>query len=670
MSSLEADVKKRWGYSEWSLQNLCGRTPAFPWAATRVKVQCLDLSKEDLAAWWRVSLQVLEQMTRLHAPMKPWLHCTQKHEESELGSLLQMGWLTLQDGIKCPNYPSKLELIEVDQSIAGGNSGEAGHVQHLVFHIGCPYGEFVRHALALLEKWLSWSHMTWKLGRLELSRTQLDRWCVDFDKLHTLLPEPALISMHNDLWQKGIYWEWLGEDRTRIGEGVLQQVVSGTATDLPLSDPQAWHVPIYTITGSVGKTTTARLLWQLLQPSTNALALAASDGAWIGKRRVANGDCIGGVTARALLQSRDVDAAVFEQGRGGIIKQGVPYVRSDVAILLNVQPVHLGLDGIETLEQMADTKAVGLHPARLWVLNHDDEQCRRLAAQHPVDATLWFSVSEPCVNLRKLSKNALAAVGVERDSKGKPQAITVLQAGQTIERWPLEGVAPYHGLLGDKSLEELLAVVAAAYFGPIKLSGEGWAQRLRLLKLDSENHVFRTSVHRQGRALFVLDKAAELASLNLLQWAVDELALSEGCEYRIVALCRSAGELPERHLESLKPLHGFMDEFLCFDRPDTYTTKVALPIYTPGSIPVLLHNELMRLNADSGLLKTVVVFDDWTHVEIYLRQRLGELPGKTMVLINQPSTASTALNQQILTFATTGLDILSADKEADTKAHD
>jgi hypothetical protein len=265
---------------------------------------------------------------------------------------------------------------------------------------------------------------------------------------------------------------------------------------------------------------------------------------------------------------------------------------------------------------------------------------------------------------------SLAALGVERDAAGAPQAMTVWQAGQALERWPLEGVAPYQGLLGDKTLEELLAAVAAAYFGPLTLTGTPWPDRLRRLQLDGANHVFRTSVHRQGNAVFVLDKAGELASLHILAEAVEELALREGCDHRILVLCRSAGEVPERHVESIRLLYEMTHEAVCFDRPDSYTSKSALPMYTPGSIPVLLRDEWTRVNAATGLQKPVTIVDDWEHAEAHLRQRLQELPGRTLVLINQPSTASAGLNHKILAFATAGLNDVSAGAGIETHAND
>src|SRR5690606_28704798 len=157
----------------------------------------------------------------------------------------------------------------------------------------------------------------------------------------------------------------------------------------------------------------------------------------------------------------DVEAALFEQGRGGIISHGVPYTRSDVAVLVNVQDVHLGLDGVETLEDMARVKAVGVRPARVAVLNRDDARCRRIGERRKADSCVWFSLTASADRLRDVSARALGAAGVERGEGGEPLALIVWRAGRIESRLSLDGVAPYHGLLGEKTVEELLAAVAA-----------------------------------------------------------------------------------------------------------------------------------------------------------------------------------------------------------------
>lgn len=658
------------GFHDWKFISLSGATPAFGWGGTRAMVQCA-LAPADEPAAWTAALQVLDQLAHHHSPLKGWLQ--QAQAITGRCRLLLNGWQALQAAFGMHAYP--VDLVEQESRRAGTQRADNPAIlipqgnRLFTLHTACPYGEFVRLGLQLTGAWLSWSHAIMQQGRLELRQQQLRRWCAAFDQLTIRLPSASVMALHQHLWQQGITWQWLGDDQTRIGEGSRQRIVTGGAPDVALHDPEAWRVPTYTVTGSVGKTTTVRLLGQLLRHSGQTLALTASDGAWIGEQRVVEGDCIGGISARALLQRTEIQAALFEQGRGGIVKQGVPYARSDVAILLNVQAVHLGLDGIDTLERMADTKAVGLRPARWWVLNHDDAQCRRLAAQHSVAATLWFSVTASQDALQALSHTAKAAVGVARSNAGdaisEPQAITVWQEGVRTQRWSLQGVAPFHGMLGDKTLEELLAAVTAVYFGPLKLhndeiTGTDWPSRLRALRLDASNHAFRTSVHRQGNTVFVLDKAGEQASLQMLQQAVEHLAQREGCTHRIVALARSAAEPPERHLESAAALHGFMDEFVCFDRPDTYTNQAALPIYVPGTIPRLVRDELLRLNTEQNTDKPATLCEDWAQAEAYLRQRLTELPGKTLVLLNQPATAASELNRRILAFATDGLTRLNA----------
>jgi hypothetical protein len=103
-------------------------------------------------------------------------------------------------------------------------------------------------------------------------------------------------------------------------------------------------------------------------------------------------------------------------------------------------------------------------------------------------------------------------------------------------------------------------------------------------------------------------------------------------------------------MKSVEMLHRFMDEFLCFDRPDSYSHSAALPIYSPGSIPRLLRDEVLRLNAERGTDKPVAVVPEWSAAEAFLRKRLAGLDGTTLVLINQPATSAPELNRRIARF--------------------
>ena len=85
--------------------------------------------------------------------------------------------------------------------------------------------------------------------------------------------------------------------------------------------------------------------------------MTSTDGVVIDERLVIRSDASGPKSARMVLQNPRVDFAVFEVARGGILREGLGYDRNDVAVVLNVRPDHLGLRGIDTLEQLADVKA-------------------------------------------------------------------------------------------------------------------------------------------------------------------------------------------------------------------------------------------------------------------------------------------------------------------------
>lgn len=637
---------------QWRLHRHCGATKSFDWPATSITFlnASLDFDQKE---WWQAAWLVLDHITEGQHNLSEGSQNAQKVDvPSAEFNTMAAAWKTLQAISGLPQYPIKYLTNKLHTPI---HSAQPVDAQEFVFYTACPYEAYIKTGMELIATWLEWAERLMVHGQLAINTQQAERWRQVLAGLQASLPTSDLRTFHHNLFKHGFDWTWLDGDQTRIGMGDRQITVKGVPADFAYNQPERFRVPIYTVTGSVGKTTTARLLWQLLQQEGRCIALTASDGAWIGEHKIIEGDCIGGVSAQMLLRQPDVQAAVFEQGRGGIVKQGVPYAYSDVAILLNIQKVHLGLDGIETLEQMADTKAIGLRPARLIVLNRDDEQCQRIGELRQADGVIWFSVTASSTVLEALSKLALASLGVERGNDGEALNMVIWQGGKKLIRLPLEGVSPYHGLLTPKTLEELLAAWAAAWFGPLPHPKHGWYQKIRSLRLDSKNHAFRTSVHQQGNVIFVLDKAGEQASLEVLGQAINQLAAQEHCEYRLAVLCRSAGEHPDRHRESAASLHDFVDEFLIFDRPDSYKRPTALPIYHPGSIPMLLKDELQRLNAMRGLNKLISITDDWQAAERVLRERLVNLNKKILVLVNQPATLAVELNRTILAFATSGL---------------
>ncbi len=515
--------------------------------------------------------------------------------------------------------------------------------------LGCPYIEAMKRWSRIGLKLLYLADRVRTGGPIVISS---EEWDGLLDSEPLLLPAPEIMAFHFALTRAGLPWAWRGGNRTVVGWGSRRKVIEGASPDparlaARLAEDDL-RIPIYTVTGSVGKTTTARFLTQLFEAAGMAVGATSSDGSWAAGRQIGKGDCIGGGDALKLLRNSDIDVAVIEVGRGGIVGQGLPYRESDLAILLNVDAVHLGVDGIDTVEQMADLKGMTLSRAPLAILNHQDMECRRLGGLRDPRSCIWFDTTAKDDELGRLSSSAAGALGVRRTTAGEPSSLTIWQAGRLQRALSLDGVAPYHGFLGEKTVEELLVAVGGAWFGPVAV--DGLENLLRGLRLDNKNHRFRTSIHRRGNLLFVLDKAGEEASLKLLIPALDAIALHNGISRRLCILTRSASELPEFHRQSCAMLHPHFDEFICFDRPDTYTRVSALPCYEPGSIPVLLRQELMRLNDAAGLSKPVHMAKDWESVERFFDAGSYGATARTMILVNQPATSCEDLNDKILAF--------------------
>ena len=164
------------------------------------------------------------------------------------------------------------------------------------------------------------------------------------------------------------------------------------------------RIPIVAVTGTNGKTTTARMISHIFKGLGRKVGMTSTDGVVIDERLVIRADASGPKSARMVLQNPRVDFAVFEVARGGILREGLGYERNDVAVVLNVQPDHLGLRGIDTVEQLADVKAVLVEAVPRdghAVLNADDplvrEMRRRCSGQ-----VVWFSMAEPGSEAREM----------------------------------------------------------------------------------------------------------------------------------------------------------------------------------------------------------------------------------------------------------------------------
>ena len=148
---------------------------------------------------------------------------------------------------------------------------------------------------------------------------------------------------------------------------------AGPVIDMLFPPGAPSRVPIAALTGTNGKTTTARMLAHLAKMSGFTPGLTTTDGVYINGHRTVQGDMTGPVSARMVLADPQIDIAILETARGGLIRAGMGVPEVNVGAVLNVQSDHLGLKGVDTLEQLADVKRVVVEVAKdCAVLNADD----------------------------------------------------------------------------------------------------------------------------------------------------------------------------------------------------------------------------------------------------------------------------------------------------------
>jgi cyanophycin synthetase len=156
--------------------------------------------------------------------------------------------------------------------------------------------------------------------------------------------------------------------------------VAGKVMDMLFPPGTPTRIPVASITGTNGKTTTSRMLSHILKTAGHTVGMTSTDGVYIDGRLTVKGDMTGPTSAHIVLRDPSVDVAVLETARGGLLRAGLGYRRCDVSACLNVAADHLGLKGIDTLEQLAELKRIVIEVARdTAVLNADDDLCLKMA---------------------------------------------------------------------------------------------------------------------------------------------------------------------------------------------------------------------------------------------------------------------------------------------------
>ncbi|PAU95071.1 cyanophycin synthetase [Aliifodinibius salipaludis] len=235
--------------------------------------------------------------------------------------------------------------------------------------------------------------------------------------------------------------------------------VASPVIDMLFPENKSPRIPIFAVTGTNGKTTTTRLISHIMKEAGRRVGYTSTDGVYVNDERLMKGDCGGPKSAQLILKDPTVDTAVLECARGGILRAGLGFDRCDVAVVTNVTADHLGMKGINTLDQMAHVKSVvpeSVHPGGYAILNADDD--RVYAMRKNVSCTLvLFSTKDDSTRLNK-HREAGGICAVYTDN-----TVTIWDGPETHTIEHIENIPLSFGGRAGFMIENILAAVATVY---------------------------------------------------------------------------------------------------------------------------------------------------------------------------------------------------------------
>jgi UDP-N-acetylmuramyl tripeptide synthase len=401
---------------------------------------------------------------------------------------------------------------------------------------------------------------------------------------------PEMLALRDAARDRGVTF-LAGEGRLSVGSGA--GAVCWPEDEVPKPSRIPWatvrDVPIALVTGSNGKTTVVRLIAAMAQDAGRAAGMSSTESVTVRGRTVAEADYSGPEGARLVLRHPEVEVAVLETARGGLLRRGLPVERADVAVVTNIAADHLGEFGVRTLEELAETKLLVAHAVDergRVVLNADDPTLVRAAAgiAPPI---VWFSLDPSnAVVTRHLEAGGRAAVLDEGSlvlTGGGPREVLV----------PASEVPITAGGAARYNIANALAAAAAAE--ALGLPPDAVRAALRRFGLDPADNPGRANVYQRDGVRIVVDYAHNPHGIAALAAALDRVPSRR----RLVMI----GQAGDRDDEAIRDMARATLAF----RPDRVMAKemdAYLRGRAPGEVPGLIADELRRSGVPASAIDT------------------------------------------------------------------
>ena len=387
--------------------------------------------------------------------------------------------------------------------------------------------------------------------------------------------------------------------------------VAGPVLDMLFPPGSPSRIPIAAVTGTNGKTTTARMLAHIQKLAGHTVGLTTTDGVYIDGNRTVEGDMTGPVAARMVLADPHVDVAVLETARGGLLRAGMGYPSCDVGACLNVKEDHLGLRGIDTLEQLAKVKRIVIEVARdTAVLNADDPLCLAMADYTEARTICYVTMNPEHPLVREHIRAGGRALALEAGVNG--QMITIYDKGSHIPLlWTHLVPATLEGRAAHNVQNAMFAAALAFSMG-VKL--EDIRHGLRTFDASFFQAPGRMNVFDEHPFKVILDYGHNPDAVEVMCQLTDRL---EPAGRRICVMAGPGDRRDEDIRAIARRTAGRFDHYIC-RRDDQLRGR------KPDEVPLMLRETLVEAGVPADRIQ--VIPDEQQAVDAALRMaRPGDL---------------------------------------------
>jgi cyanophycin synthetase len=418
--------------------------------------------------------------------------------------------------------------------------------------------------------------------------------------------------------QPGMRVHWLAHPRRDLNGEVLESLLEGDG-----------RIPIAAITGTNGKTTTCQMLHRILRKAGVNSGVCTTQGTWIGDVLCSRENLSGHPGGWILLSDPTIEAAVIEMPRKGLIYFGAPFDRCDVAAFLNVQDDHVGRDGIETIEQMAELKAELLRRARrAVVVNGEDVRCVRAAAAAKGVRRILFVRHEDHPAVAAAARQGVDCVVAESFAEGE---VLVHRCG--TERTELIRAAEIPATMGERipvNVDNALAAAAIAI--GMGLPVEAIRRGLAAFHNDVEQNPGRFEFVDGFPFQVMVDFGHNPDGVIQLADAVRRFDVAG----RKILVNVNVGNRHLAHVAKAAPvLAGVFDAFVCSWNPKFATRNPDLAGRPPDAVPAALRDALLQL----GCAPSTITVEPDPERAIRLGIDVAR-PGDLLVILAVPAITS------------------------------